>query len=197
MTPDTALAAKVEAETSDALEALDLVRLFEIKTPDDVEFAKDALIDVKRQYSDLETQRKKATGPMREAIKEIDAWFKPAKTALGEMEGLWKGKLKDAAAAAAARQAELLLEARAAETPQEAHVAIVAAGESEIDTSGIQMRQNWVYDVIDPEALPAIYWTIDHKALAAAVRLTKGDTKIPGVKVWNDPIIAASTKARR
>ena len=49
---------------------------------------------------------------------------------------------------------------------------------------GMSGRENWKIEVIDKAQLPFEYLIPDMKALGAIARVRKGDTKIPGTRVW-------------
>jgi len=51
---------------------------------------------------------------------------------------------------------------------------------------GIQYREYWNYEVINPDVVPNEYKIVDHKKLGAVVRATKGNVSIPGVRIWSE-----------
>lgn len=58
--------------------------------------------------------------------------------------------------------------------------------------SGIASREVWKFEITDASALPREYTMPDEKKIGAVVRALKGDTNIPGVRVWREKTIASS-----
>jgi len=63
-----------------------------------------------------------------------------------------------------------------------------------VKADGISCRDVWRYEVTDATQVPREYLTIDHKRLGGMVRALKGAAQIPGVRVWAERTIAASTR---
>lgn len=61
--------------------------------------------------------------------------------------------------------------------------------------TGISTREVWRFEVVHPNAVPREYLVVDEKKLGQVVRALKGDTNIPGVRVWKDQTIAAGSAA--
>lgn len=59
---------------------------------------------------------------------------------------------------------------------------------------GLQMRDHWVFEVEDLEKVPRHYLMLDQSMVQAEVTRLKDKTDIPGIRVFNNPIMA---KARR
>jgi len=57
--------------------------------------------------------------------------------------------------------------------------------------SGIAERKVWKFEVTDPSKVPDEYKTIDERKIGGVVRALKGDTSIPGVRVWEESSLAA------
>lgn len=123
-------------------------------------------------------------------------------------------KAGDAAAAAqaveAAREAALAaqrLEQRAERTEErvvakvanlEASAMSVVAPIIQTETpkvTGLARKVVWKYRIKDASKLPREFTMPDEKKIAGVVRALKGDTKIDGVEVWNEPDVAVSKGA--
>jgi len=52
-------------------------------------------------------------------------------------------------------------------------------------TEGVHTVTEWHFEVTDPQAVPREYLVVDEKKIGQVVRAMKGDTDIPGVKVWS------------
>lgn len=50
----------------------------------------------------------------------------------------------------------------------------------------VQTRTNWKFEITDASLVPREYLIVDEKAVGAMVRARKGDTKIPGVRVYSE-----------
>lgn len=59
---------------------------------------------------------------------------------------------------------------------------------------GLQARDHWVYEVDDLDLVPRKFMKLDEVMVQEFVTHHKGDTNIPGIKVFNRPIMA---KVRR
>lgn len=58
-------------------------------------------------------------------------------------------------------------------------------------TEGLVARDNWCFEVEDPAIVPRNYLTVDEVAIGKAVRALKGQITIPGVRIFNQPIMAS------
>ena len=58
-------------------------------------------------------------------------------------------------------------------------------------TAGLAMRDNWCFEVVDPAAVPREYLIINEVAIGKIVRALRGKIEIPGVRVFNRPIMAS------
>lgn len=110
--PDTQGA--LEKEAADAKAVLQGIEEFEVAEQADLDFADEVLGDVKRAWNELEERKKKATGPMNAALKEIRSWFKPAQDFYSKAEGILKGKIVSAHQKAQEEQDKALREAQVA-----------------------------------------------------------------------------------
>lgn len=58
-------------------------------------------------------------------------------------------------------------------------------------TQGISTREVWRFEITDPKALPREYLTPDLVRIGKVVQACKGETNIPGIRVFSEKIIAA------
>lgn len=56
--------------------------------------------------------------------------------------------------------------------------------------AGISYRDSWQFEILNPDAVPRQYLTIDEKKIGGVVRALKGETRIDGVRVWCEKTIA-------
>lgn len=180
----------VAQETKDALRVL---RDFTIETEEDVEFAVGELESVKAFWDELEKKRTAITKPMNAALRETNKLFKEPQGLLKELEALWKEKLVERKVVQEQERQRLLEAAGDAEDADDAREALIAAGDV-ADPGGVSFRDNWTFEVVDAELVPREYLMVDEKAIASVVKGLKEKTDIPGVRVFNKPIVAAKSR---
>jgi len=57
--------------------------------------------------------------------------------------------------------------------------------------SGIATREDWKYEILDASLVPGEFKVIDRERLQRVVSALKGDSNIPGVRVWSERVIAS------
>lgn len=188
-------------EAKDLDEALQLVKEFEIPPLGahdhelQLAFAEESRALTKGQWSEYEAKRTSVTGPLNQVLKTVNGWFKPVQTTLKAMEYEWNRKLVEARAQAQLERQKLIEAAKAAEEPEIMRESLVAASEAVLTTSTVSFRDRYVFEVHDPEAVPREYLCPDEAKIGKVVAALKDKTSIPGVRVWNDPIVSGpSTK---
>jgi hypothetical protein len=187
------------AQTTAETMLRDVVEL-PVDTEEDLAFAAEMLFEVKGQAKNLETMRKKATGPMRAAIKEVDGWFKPATTALQAIEAEVKARmaagrrrLDEDHAATAAAAAEV---ASGADTVEEAVAALAVAVEegAPVKVEGVSFREAWELEVVDEAEVPREYLVPDLPTLREMARRLKCDFAVPGCRAVRRDVVASRSR---
>lgn len=56
--------------------------------------------------------------------------------------------------------------------------------------AGISYRTAWKFEIVDPNAVPREYLTVDESKIGGVVRALKGETKIAGVRVYSEKTVA-------
>ena len=56
---------------------------------------------------------------------------------------------------------------------------------------GIQVRKSWDFEITDAAAIPREYLTVNETAIRKVVGALKGETKIPGIRVYEKESVAA------
>jgi hypothetical protein len=143
----------------------------------------------------LETERKSVTGPLWEAKRRIDGWFKPVTDILDESARTLKHKIatftleqqreRDRLYAEAARAHELAT----AGVPG-AHVqmtlALQATSSAVVEPPrGTSVREEWRAEIVDARMVPCAYHVIDEARIQAEARATPEHAQphpIPGVR---------------
>lgn len=194
-TPD--LSAQLQSEASELGEALTLVRDYRIEPvgapghEESLAFAEESRKLTKEQWAEYENQRTSVTGPLNGVLKTVNGWFRPVLTTLKAMETAWNQKIVDAATQAAAAQRALIAEARATEAPAIMKETLVEASAMVLRPSAVTLRDNWVFEVYDPAAVPQEYLCPDLEKIGKVVGVLKDKTAIPGVRAWNATIVAS------
>jgi len=58
-------------------------------------------------------------------------------------------------------------------------------------TAGLAMQDHWCFEVVDPMAVPREFLAVDEIKIGKVVRALKGQITIPGVRIFNRPIMAS------
>lgn len=169
--------------------------------------------DVKAHAKKVDEQKRAILDPLNESIKQVRDLFRPVEEQLNLAENTAKRAMatyseekekaaREAAAKArdeARREAERLAteaaeaeakgdiaQARAklneAEDAEVAGFAVQVPAAPKVD--GVSYRETWKFEVEDIRKLPADYLMVNEKAIGGVVRAMKGNTRIPGVRVW-------------
>jgi hypothetical protein len=177
-------------ETKDAEAVLELIQEFHIETQADYDFADEALGDAKAQWKSLEARKKKATAPLLESLKEIRSWFKPPQTFYEQAERLLKAKIAEAHQRAREAQDAALAEAQAAflhgETELVDHAVEAAAHAEVVQSPHVTLSPVWQWEIVNEAEIPRDFMIPNRMAIGAVVREFKGETQIPGIRVWQD-----------
>lgn len=193
------------------------VESFEVTDADSYEQGAEVLRTIKSLHKKAEEQRKSITSPLDQAKKQVMDLFRPftdsltgAERTLKRRMVAWKSE-QDRIAREEARKAEekarkerqrLEREAKKAEEAGRVERADTLRERSEVVTaappapaapkvSGISERKVWKFEVTDPSKVPDEYKTVDERKIGGVVRALKGDTNIPGVRVWEESSLAA------
>lgn len=108
-------------------------------------------------------------------------------------------RLAEAAAAEAAGDAEtaeriLELPPEVVFVPPAAPSFVPPPPPEPVKVAGVSFSEKWEYEVFDERQLPREYTMRDDKKIGAVVRAMKGETKIPGVRVFATKTVAARAR---
>jgi len=192
------LDAQLTEEESEARDAVEAFGSMTIESKEDLTFAAEMLQEVKGHTKRLTDKRTTVTKPLNDALKATRALFKPALDFYGECERIIKRKMSDAHREAQAAARLALAEASVA--AQDKDIAAVdeaiekhEAANSFPEADGIQYRSVWKYEITDASQIPREFLSPDLKLIGAHVTHRKGAAVIPGVRVYEDTIIAAKS----
>jgi len=117
---------------------------------------------IARYYQEQELKRKEEEAKLKAQLEEEKRKLE---------EKLQSAKRADTRAAIAAKL----------ETLESVIVSVPARIEK---TEGEYMVEVWRWEIVDAAAIPREYLVPDEKRIAGVVRVLKGETRIPGVRVW-------------
>jgi len=166
-----------------------------IESADDYTFADGLLSELVRRKDAAVAMRKRATGPLKEAAREIESWFRPLVTALERCEAHLKGEIgrwridEDARALAARDAAAKAAQAGDVDAMHEALDTATAPSTSGRST----VRYRWAVKRIVRDLLLPEWLVPDEKRIAKLAREHKGDEPpvVPGVVFEREAIVGA------
>lgn len=193
-----AIEAKLAESQADA-ELEHVHRIAKMDGPDGYRVATESLKELERKSRSLLDRRQALTKPLDESKKRIIALFKPAQDRLDKAIAVLRSAIAkhDAAAQERLRVATDESAKQIAVGNIQAAMAIAsqAAAEAEAPAAeGISKRTIWRFEITDEAALPREYLVPDEKRIGQVVRALKQDTKIPGVRVFAETIVAVSSE---
>jgi hypothetical protein len=178
--------AALQAEATDAQDALREIEAFEIASQEDYDFADELLGDAKTNWKDLESRKKRAVGPLNEALKEIRSWFSAPQQFYKQAENLLKSKLLTYVRAQEAEQDRLLAAAEQAHAVGDAPAvgeAVRAAATTEVAiATHTTIRELWGWEIENEALIPREYLVPDSVRITNEVVQYQGQTNIPGIR---------------
>lgn len=192
----SALVIKTQEEYAAAADQLKAVKGMLKQIADAHARVKRPLLDATRE---LDRQKNEASAPLLDAERQIKRAMVAYDDELERKRRAEQARLEEAArkereklAAQAAKAAAAGKIEKAAELEMRAETVVAPVVQREAPkVAGIATREVWRFEVTDPNAVPREYLTVDEKKLGAIVRALKGDTNIPGVRVWAEKSLAA------
>ncbi len=208
------VAVRVKPETDEQVqswynEALGLQKYAEarvIKTVEDLKPANDDLVTIRRLKKLLEEKRKEYVKPLQDHVKSINDSFKtfmePIEVAdkvtsqkilaftaeqgriRKEQEEINQLRIEAAQKDAALHNGEISEPVNLVEVIPEVPTTI----KTEVGSTG--QRDNWKWEVQDINLVPREYLMINVGMLTPVVKASKGKIVIPGIKIYNEPILA-------
>jgi hypothetical protein len=181
-----------------------------IKGLGDLKSANDDLTIIARLKKVMEDRRKQYVQPLNVQVKAINDNYKQLMQPVLEAERITKQKMLDFNAEQerirreqeavnrlrmeAAQKEAALNEGEISEPVKMVEVIAEAPRRVSTDMGSSGMRDNWTFEITDFAALPDDYKLANTAALNAFAKSTKGARQIPGVRIFNQPIIATRVK---
>lgn len=166
----------------------------------DLEKSAQIIAEIKEQAEKIDGVRRKFTTPLRDVISEINGFFEPALSALGNAEEVIKTHVVLYLDKCTRERGEAL--ALVESTPEDKRGALLSRAEASVPpkVAGMSVRENWTGEVTDTEAV--IRWavennrhdvlTVNSKALVALTKAMGRDPIIPGWSAHCDHSIAVT-----
>ena len=180
-----------------------------IATNEDLKPATDDLVIIAKIKKGMEERKKEYLNPFQSHIKETNEAYKILMLPIEEADKITRDKILAFGTEQERRRREieaieaekLALARREAElkggeitidlTPIEKPEAVPNRIRTEMGISG--QRDNWKWEVVDFSQVPDSYKMINNGILTPVVKASKGRITIPGIRIYNEPIIAVST----
>ena len=152
----------------------------------------------------IEQKRKDYTNPIREHLDAINTAFKDFTAPLDKADTITREKVKTFNLGQERQRREqeeinrLRLEAaqkeaalNQGEITEPVNLVEVVAAPKKVSTElgSTAMRDNWTFEVIDFALLPDEYKMVNTSALNAFAKSTKGTRPVPGIRIYNDPVV--------
>lgn len=189
----------IQTETSlatrDARDALDAIDDFEIRTPDQLELAREVIREIKGKWRELEDRRKDITAPLNASLKSVNDLFRPALSYYATCEQRLKGKLAAAIARFEAEQRAALERVNAlsaAGQTDEARDALLNLPEAQGAPAGVSVRAILDFELEDESLVPREYLSVDAAKVKRA--LQEGVRHIPGIRVYERSSVTVRSK---
>lgn len=193
-------------------------RALVVRTQEGYQQAAEHLKAIKGMLGQIEDARTRVTKPLLQAQREVNTQAKEAAAPLEQAEKQIKLAMiaysdeqerirreEQRKADEAARREQQKLQERAAKAMESGKVEKAAELETRAATvvapviqreppkvAGVATREVWKFEITDPAAVPRNYCSPDEKKIGGIVRAMKGDTQIPGVRVWSEKNLAAA-----
>ncbi len=197
---------EIQAFYQQALALRDFAIARVILTNEDLEPANDDLILIRRVKKAMDEKRKEYLKPFQDHVKETNEAYKTLMQPIEEADTVTAGKMLTFGA----EQERKIREAEAIEADKLAlarREAELNSGEITVDLTPIKkpepvpdrirtgmgmssQRDNWQWEIVDINQVPREYLMVNAGMLTPIVKASKGRLTIPGIRIYNKPIIA-------
>jgi len=182
---------EVMAFYNQAVGLRDFARARVITCNDDLKPANDDLIIIRKVKKAMEEKRKDYLKPFQDHVKETNEAYKTLMEPIEEADKITANKMLafDAEQKRKIREAELNNgEFTIDLTPIEKPEAVPERVRTNMGSSG--QRDNWKWEVVDFALVPDTYKMINPAVLTPTAKSYKDTRTIPGIRIYNEPIIA-------
>lgn len=181
-----------------------------IKTTEDLKPATNDLSIIAKVKKGMEERRKEYIRPLQDHVKSINDTFKILMTPIETADKLTRDKMLTFNAEQdrirreqeeinrlrmeAAQKEAALHEGEITEPVKLVEVIPEAPKRTQTDMGIAGMRDNWKWEVEDFSQVPDAYKMINVGILTPMVKASKGKIPIPGIRMFNEPILAVNTR---
>ncbi len=180
---DPVMRDRLETERQRTIDAIKLAETMPVHTAAHRDRLSSFVIKAQSRVVELEDERKSVVGPLNQAVKTINSWFKPAVDSLEAFVEAGKARIQQALAAERAEQEKALaeIEAGAGEASAEAYA---LAHRATAAPAGMAERVTKRVQLVNTSLIPDEYWVIDVRLIEKAFREGRD---VPGA-VWEDVV---------
>ena len=194
---------------AEALTILRYAELREINIADDLKPATDDLSIISKIKKAFEEKRKEYLKPLQEHQQAIRTAFDTLLEPILQADKITRGKIlafqqeqeakrkeeeRINALRLEAARAEMELKGEIREPVDLVEVSPEAPKRVSTDMGTAGLRDNWKWEVLDFALVPDEYKMINPAVLTPAAKSYKDQRRIPGVRIYNEPIIAVNTR---
>lgn len=201
---------EIMAFYDEAIKLKEYAELRVIVTNDDLKPATDDLSIIAKVKKGMEEQRKEYLKPFQDHVKGTNDAFKSLMEPVDQADKITREKIlafrseqeRKRKEAETIEAEKLELAKREAElkggeitvdlSPVDKPDAVPDRVRTDMGTTG--SRDNWKWEVIDFAQVPDEYKMVNAGMLTPVVKASKGKINIPGIRIFNAPIIAVNTK---
>lgn len=203
------LDAEVKTIYSEALKLQEYATARVIATAEDLKPATDDLSIIHKVKKALEEKRKEYLKPLQDHVKEINEVFKTLTYPIEEADRITGSKILAFQAEQdrirreqeeinrkrqEAAEAEMRLKGELSESVNLVEVVPEAPKRISTEMGTVGQRDNWKWEVVDFALVPDEYKMINSGVLTPVVKASKGKIVIPGIRIFNEPIIAVNAR---
>lgn len=177
---------QLESETAAAKDSLLALSDFRVETQEDLELANELTVEVKRKHADLDALRTSITKPQNEALRKVNALFKPGLDYYEECEQLLKSIILTGLETLRNKQTAALAEAAVHAklgAVEESRAAILAAPDAALPANA-SIREAWTYECVNLALVPDVFLRVVLDATAVKEALQRGVREIPGLRIF-------------
>ena len=177
---------------------------------DDLKPANDDLVIIRTVKKSMEARRKEYLSPFQNHIKEVNEAYKTLMEPIEQADKITTDKMLafDAEQKRKRKEAEAIEAEKLALARREAEL---KGGEITVDLTPVEkpepvpdrirtdmgssgQRDIWKWELQDINLVPREYLMINAGMLTPIVKASKGKINIPGIRIYNEPIIAVNIK---
>jgi hypothetical protein len=200
---------EVQSFYDQALKLAEYAEARDIAIIEDLKPATDDLSIIAKVKKAFEEKRKEYVKPLQEHVQEINDAFKKLMEPILAADTITRQKIlafqqeqdrirreqeEINRKRQEAAEAEMRLKGELTESVNLVEVLPEAPKRVETDMGAIGQRDNWKWEVVDFALVPDDYKMISSGVLTPVVKASKGKIIIPGIRIFNEPIIAVNAR---